>query len=148
MSQTGTRADRRRHFHSPQDRGRGHVLPWRRGCWTRGAPGWMGRRRAETLRRADLSALISVSSFVLFPLPSSLPPFLSVTRHLKARRGWVDESSGLHSSSVLCVSLWCNGVSAGIPLSPIFLCKYIPDQWTTECSAPLAAAAEGALSTD
>lgn len=43
------------------------------------------------------------------------------------------ESSALLSSS-LC--LWCNGVSVGIPpLSPIFRCKYIPDQWTTEGSS-------------
>lgn len=56
------------------------------------------------------------------------------------------ESSALLSSS-LC--LWCNGVSVGIPpLSPIFRCKYIPDQWTTECSAPVAAAAEVLLSID
>lgn len=52
----GTRTDRCRHFHSPQDRGRGHTLPWRRGFRAKGAGAGEAR---------DPSALISC----LPPLP-------------------------------------------------------------------------------
>lgn len=51
---------------------------------------------------------------------------------------WVDE----HKLQSPKLPLGCNGVSVGVPLSPILLCKYIPAQWTSECSDPIAAAAE------
>lgn len=72
----GTHTDRRHHFHSPQDRGRGHTLPWRhtvavgqRGAWV--AP--VGTQ-AETLGHADRSVSVPYIS-----LPSLHPPsaFLS-----------------------------------------------------------------------
>lgn len=66
-----TRTYRRRHFHSPQDWGRGRTVPWRCGCRAEGA---------RPLRWANLSALISVSScrpLLLILLRSSLPLFHS-----------------------------------------------------------------------
>lgn len=77
------------------------------------------------------------------------PVLLSFIQHHKAQGRRVDECGVQCSTLVFCApSLWCNGVGAGIPHSPIFPCKYIPDQWTTECSAPIAAAAEVALFID
>lgn len=95
----GMRAERRRHFHSSQGRGRGRMLPWRCGCWAEGP----GRRRswarkAETLRWADLSALISVSSclpLLLILPPSSLP---SSSLSFSTMRQGGDEEMSVESS--------------------------------------------------
>lgn len=136
MSQTKRTQIATVNFHSPQDPGRGHMLPWRHSCRAEGARAALVGTQAEILRLADLSSP-----------PSSLPSvFLSLSTIRRGGRR-VDEC-GVHCPTLVFCALWCNIVSVGIPLSPIFLYKYIPDQWTTECSASIAAAAEVALSID
>lgn len=85
-------------------------------CHRDAADGRKGGREPRPSDRADRPVL---------PAAATLSPF-----HEAEERG------------VECGVVWRNAVSVGIPLSPIFLCSYIPDQWTTECSAPKAAAAE------
>lgn len=93
----GTRTDRRRHFHSPQDGCRGHTLPWRRGCGAKGGPGSVGTQTRDPSATACVVQQELTSLDLISILPSSL--FLPFIQHHKARESPVSCSSSVHRVS-------------------------------------------------